>query len=90
MAEKVKGLSDYGLDQTNVGKSENKKQIDNLLVHLDRFLGKGATAKVYLGEYSYPGQPKNQPKKIQVAVKVISKQFIAQIPDYEEKQENEL
>ena len=85
MAEKVKALSDYRLDQTNVGWNKDIKEIDNLLVYLNKenFLGHGATAEVYKGEYSYPGQPENKP--IEVAVKVISKRFVDRIADYEKK-----
>ena len=59
MAEKVKALSDYELDKTNFDVRKNMKQVGNLEVDFDSELGKGATAKVYLGQYLLPNQPKN-------------------------------
>lgn len=76
MSEIRESVKDFDLDQTVIAHQTNKmKTIGNVKFLEDdtNCIGKGASAKVYVGEYTHKDRPKNLPKTSKVAVKVINK-----------------
>mgnify|MGYP003695107551 CR=1 FL=1 len=89
-------IKDGKLDTTKIGKVSDAqvKEVGRVKIYLNKLLGKGATAEVFEGVYTYDKERINvsndstkkstsKPKKIKVAVKCIPKKKVEELPNFQ-------